>query len=277
LAVYAIGDVQGCLDELLWLLEQLRFDPASDRIWLVGDLVNRGPLSLKTLRFVRDLGEAAVAVLGNHDLALLALDAGVPLQRSFRRLAPVLAAPDREELMGWLRQRPLLHHDPALGYTLVHAGLLPQWDLELARRCAQEVQDMLDSEHYRAFLHHMYGDTPDRWSDELSGWGRLRLITNAFTRLRYCDASGRVDMRDKGPPGTQPKRLTPWFQVPGRRSSALNIVFGHWSALGLREERGVLALDTGCVWGGRLTAARLDEEAIRIYQLPCKEAAMRRR
>ncbi len=277
MAVYAIGDVQGCLDELLWLLDQLRFDPASDRIWLVGDLVNRGPRSLETLRFVRDLGEAAVAVLGNHDLTLLALDAGVPLQKTYRRLAPVLAAPDRAALMAWLRHRPLLYHDPALGHTLVHAGLLPQWDLELARRCAQEVQDMLRGAHYRRFLHRMYGDMPDRWSDGLSGWGRLRLITNAFTRLRYCDESGRLDMRAKGPPGSQPKGLMPWFEVPWRRNADLNIVFGHWSALGLREERGVLALDTGCVWGGRLTAARLDGEAIHIYQLPCEGAAQRRR
>lgn len=277
MAVYAIGDVQGCLDELLRLLNQLHFDPASDQIWLVGDLVNRGPRSLDTLRFVRDLGKAAVAVLGNHDLTLLALDAGVPLQKTYRRLAPVLVAPDRGLLMEWLRHRPLLHHDPALGHTLVHAGLLPQWDLELAQRCAGEVQEMLRGEHYGTFLHHMYGDTPDRWSDGLSGWGRLRLITNAFTRLRYCDASGRLDMRAKGPPGTQPKGLIPWFEVPSRKSRDLNIVFGHWSALGLREERGVLALDTGCVWGGRLTAARLDGETTQIWQLPCKGATQPRR
>jgi bis(5'-nucleosyl)-tetraphosphatase (symmetrical) len=259
MAIYAVGDVQGCYDELRALLERVRFDPACDRLWLTGDLVLRGPRSLQVLRFARALGERAVTVLGNHDLHLLAVAQGVRQDRS-ADVAEVLAAPDRDELLEWLRTRPLLHHDAALGYTMLHAGLPPAWDLAQARACAGEVEAALRGPAYRELLAHMYGDGPDRWSEDLTGWERLRFIINCFTRLRYCDDSGRLALQEKGPPGSQPAPLRPWFAIPGRVSADLKIVFGHWSTLGPCSAPGVFPLDTGCLWGGALTALRLDGE-----------------
>lgn len=257
MAVYAIGDIQGCYDELMSLLELIRFDPANDCVWFTGDLVNRGPASLQTLRAVRGLGESAVTVLGNHDLHLLALAQGsAPLHKS-DTLNEILDAPDRDELLTWLRQQPLMHHDAKLNITLIHAGLPPQWDLATAQACANEVETVLRSERYTAFFQRMYGNTPDVWSDDLTGQDRLRFITNSFTRLRYCDAAGHFDFKAKGEPGTQPEGFMPWFEVPGRRSENLRVVFGHWSALGLRREPHIVALDTGCLWGQQLTAMRL--------------------
>jgi len=270
MATYAIGDIQGCYDELRALLAKLSFSPDRDRVWFVGDLVNRGPKSLETLRFIKGLGDAAVTVLGNHDLTLLAKAAGLRDSKPKDTLGPVFKARDRKALISWLRHRPLLHHDPKLGYTLVHAGLLPQWDLDLARRCAREVEKVLAGARYKGLLEHMYGDQPNRWSDDLRGWDRLRLITNAFTRLRYCDQQGRIYMEPKGPPGTQPKGLVPWFKVRKRRNAGLKTVFGHWSSLGLRLEDGIVALDTGCVWGGALTAVRLNRSKPVVKQLKCK-------
>jgi bis(5'-nucleosyl)-tetraphosphatase (symmetrical) len=197
-AVYAIGDIQGCFHELQHLLTQLRFDPAQDRLWFAGDLVNRGPHSLETLRFVRNLGPAALTVLGNHDLHLLAV-ASVPSKLKAKdTLHPILDATDRDELLDWLRHQPLLHHDTDLGYTLVHAGLPPQWDLKQAQQCAHEVETQLRSANYADFFSHMYGDEPTQWSDTLTRWDRLRFITNCFTRLRYCDAEGHLALSYKG-------------------------------------------------------------------------------
>jgi bis(5'-nucleosyl)-tetraphosphatase (symmetrical) len=258
MASYAIGDIQGCYDELRALLAKLDFDPDHDRLWLVGDLVNRGPKSLEVLRFVADLGPAAVCVLGNHDLHLLAADAGARTLRTNDTLQRVLDAPDREELIEWLRRRPLLHHDAELGYTMVHAGLAPQWDLGAAQAHAREVEALLRGIDYRRLLFNMYGDQPDRWSEDLEGWERARVIVNCLTRLRYCDAQGRMDMKANGPPSAQPAGLMPWFEVPDRRSRDLKLVFGHWSALGYHRAPGVIALDSGCVWGNALTAIRLD-------------------
>ena len=258
MAIFAVGDVQGCFEELQRLLKRIDFDPKEDHLWFTGDLVNRGPCSLDVLRFVKNLGSRAICVLGNHDLHLLAVAAGTADLRNGDTLNEVLAAPDREELLGWLRHLPLLHHDKTLGYTLVHAGLPPQWDLSLAQTCAQELETVLRGASYREFFLHMYGNEPQRWSPKLGGLERLRFIVNCFTRLRYCDANGNLDLNAKGSPGSQPSGFLPWYAVPGRMSAELRVLFGHWSTLGDVRERGVFALDTGCVWGGRLTALRLD-------------------
>ncbi|MGD8308867.1 MAG: symmetrical bis(5'-nucleosyl)-tetraphosphatase [Chromatiales bacterium] len=272
MATYAIGDVQGCYEELRRLLDRLAFDPAVDRLWLVGDLVNRGPHSLRTLRFVRDLGDTAVTVLGNHDLHLLALAYGNARHASGRSLERVLDAPDRDELMDWLRTRPVLHQDPELGFTLVHAGLPPQWDLAAALARAQELEETLAGPGCAAFLRAMYGNEPALWRDDLEGHDRLRFITNCLTRLRYCDPEGRLALAEKGPPGTQPPPLLPWFQVPGRATAEERILFGHWSTLGYREGDNVWALDSGCLWGGRLTALRIDLAVPRPAHHPCPAA-----
>jgi bis(5'-nucleosyl)-tetraphosphatase (symmetrical) len=268
MAVYAIGDIQGCFDDLQRLLALLRFDPAADRLWFVGDLVNRGPQSLETLRFVHGLGERAVTVLGNHDLHLIAAAHDHPLDHADHTLDDVLTAPDRAELIEWLCHRPLLHHDAALGYTMVHAGLPPQWDLAQAQAHAQEVEQALRGTQRGAFIGQMYGNKPNRWSPQLQGWDRLRFAVNCFTRMRYCDAKGKLYFKSKGAPGTQPKGQLPWFEVPGRASHTLNIVFGHWSTLGACTAPGVYATDTGCLWGGALTALRLDGP-VQQFSVPC--------
>ncbi len=265
---YAIGDLQGCFSSLQELLARLDFDPDRDRLWLVGDLVSRGPDSLATLRFVRALGDAAVCVLGNHDLHLLAIHAGVRDTRD-PGLEAVLTAPDREALMDWLRSRPLLHHDPDLGATLVHAGIHPAWDLAAARERAAELQAVLAGDRWRDFLEHMYGNQPDRWHPELTGWDRLRFICNSFTRMRYLHRDGRLNLIDNGAPGTQPPGDVPWFDFPGRQTAGERIVFGHWSTLGFVQRPDLLALDTGCVWGGRLTAARLERTDAAVVAVDC--------
>ncbi len=263
MAIYAIGDVQGCYDPLRRLLDLLRFDPAEDRLWFAGDLVNRGPQSLQTLRYVSGLGPAALSVLGNHDLHLLALANG---GRKGKRdtLEQVLAAPDRDELLLWLRRQPLLQESPDGGTALLHAGLPPQWDMPQARACAREVEAVLRSDSYIELLRDLYGDEPDRWNQGLSGIPRLRFIINCYTRLRYCDAGGRVDFKDKGAPGTQAASLLPWFAAPRRRSTGTRLIFGHWSTLGRVSwpEYGVEGLDTGAVWGGKLTALRIDDNRL---------------
>ncbi len=267
MATYAIGDIQGCFDELQALLEKIRFDPARDRLWFTGDLVNRGPKSLEVLRFVRDLGDAAVTVLGNHDLHLLAVWRHTDKLKASDTLTSILEAEDGEALLHWLRRQPLLHDDEALGCVMVHAGLSPQWDLATARRCAREVEATLRGDEFEAFLEHMYGDNPNRWSEALTGWERLRYSVNCFTRLRYCSAAGELEFKSKGAPGSQQLRLLPWFEVPNRPALGLDIVFGHWSTLGFYRGAGVRALDTGCLWGGTLTALRLEDDS--VAHLPC--------
>jgi bis(5'-nucleosyl)-tetraphosphatase (symmetrical) len=268
MAVYAIGDIQGCFDELQALLARLGFDPVRDRLWFAGDLVNRGPKSLETLRFVRNLGDRAVTVLGNHDLHLLAAAYGAPLNRNDASLHAILEAPDREQLIDWLRRQPLLHHDAALGFTLVHAGLPPQWDLSMAQACAAEVEAVLQGEQPAGFFEHMYGNKPRHWSTGLSGWDRLRFIVNCFTRMRFCREDGRLNLKSKGPPGSQPPGYRPWFDIAGRASRDLNIIFGHWSTLGPYTGPGIYPIDSGCLWGGQLTALRIDIAPQRI-DLPC--------
>jgi bis(5'-nucleosyl)-tetraphosphatase (symmetrical) len=268
MAVYAIGDLQGCYTELRQLLDTLRFDPARDRLWFVGDLVNRGPESLQCLRFVKSLGDGAVVTLGNHDLSLLLIMAGVKLT-PHHTVGDILRADDRAGLFDWLRRRPLLHRDPELDYVMIHAGLPPQWDLATAMRCARELENVLRGEDYLEYFRNMYGDKPDLWSEDLRGVERWRFITNCFTRMRYCTAEGRLDLDAKARPGKQDKNLLPWFQVPGRRSAGTRILFGHWSTLGLARENNVVSLDTGCVWGGALTAMRLDLPNPRFFSVAC--------
>jgi bis(5'-nucleosyl)-tetraphosphatase (symmetrical) len=260
MAVYAIGDVQGCADELHELLQRLRFDASADRLWFVGDLVNRGPHSLATLRLVKSLGDAAITVLGNHDLHLLAIARGGARPRQYDAgLQPILAAADSEALLDWLQSRPLLHHDSSLGATLLHAGMPPQWDLGIAQSCARELERVLRGESAGQLYERMYGNDPDTWRDELEGWDRLRFSINAFTRLRVCDTqSGRMVLKFKGPPDSAPEGTQPWFRIPWRKSAGERLVFGHWSALGYVNENGALGLDTGCVWGGALTGQRID-------------------
>jgi bis(5'-nucleosyl)-tetraphosphatase (symmetrical) len=270
MAVYAIGDIQGCYEELLELLATLRFDREHDRLWFVGDLVNRGPKSLETLRFVRELGPAAITVLGNHDLHLLAAAHGIrPESIDDDTLEPILAAPDRGILIDWLRHLPLLHYDGNLGYLMVHAGLPPQWDLKLAQHCAGEVETVLRGDRLESFLSRMYGNKPKQWSAELDGWDRLRFIINCFTRMRFCDRNGRLELKSSGPPGSQPEGYYPWFEIPSRASADINIIFGHWSTLRPSNVPGVYPIDQGCLWGGQLTALRIDTPPERIA-LPCR-------
>jgi bis(5'-nucleosyl)-tetraphosphatase (symmetrical) len=265
MATYAIGDLQGCFEPLERLLKSIAFDAARDRLWFVGDLVNRGPDSLACLRFVRGLGDAAVCVLGNHDLHLICVAEGVERTRKRDTLDDVLAAPDRAALLEWLRQRPLMHVEGT--HALVHAGLVPEWTVARARELAGEVEARLRAPDYRDFLARMYGDEPDRWDDGLAGVERLRVIVNAMTRLRVCDASGAMVMGFKGEPGEASDAWTPWFDMPGRRSRDHALVCGHWSALGLCLRPDLLSLDSGCVWGRGLTAVRLEDRA--LFQVHC--------
>jgi len=269
-AVYVIGDVQGCYDELQLLLKHIKFKKTQDKLWFAGDLVNRGPKSLEVLRFVRALGQSAVVVLGNHDLHLLAAYYGNTSVKLSKDLRQVLAAPDCDALLSWLVQCPLMHADHSLGYALVHAGLPPQWDIPQALSCAAEVAaELADARRRQLFFAQMYGDQPDHWDTALGGIDRLRFITNALTRLRYCSAEGRFFLDQKGPLGSQSKHAIPWFQVPGRKSANCRLLFGHWSTLGYRHEDSVWALDSGCLWGGSLTALQIDCAEPRAFAVPC--------
>jgi bis(5'-nucleosyl)-tetraphosphatase (symmetrical) len=258
LAVYAIGDLQGCYDPFRRLLDKIEFDPGEDRIWLTGDLVNRGPKSLKTLRFVRSLGNSVKVVLGNHDLHLLSLGNGIGISGNrFDSMWKVLAADDCDELLDWLRGLPLAHYCKELDTLMVHAGLPPQWTVEKAMKRAAEVEAVLRGDDYDELLDEMYGDTPARWSGKLSGNKRLRFIVNSLTRMRMIDADGNLDFLHKGPPPAKGGKLLPWFRAKDAAWRGTRIVFGHWSALGLLVEPGLICVDTGCVWGRELTAVRL--------------------
>lgn len=269
MATYAIGDIQGCYGPLRRLLDTLKFDPARDRLWFCGDLVNRGGESLEVLRLVRSLGEAATVVLGNHDLSLcsIAERSGSEQRRANADLGRVLFAEDRDELLDWLRNRPLFHVDRGLGFAMVHAGLAPKWTIELAEKRAREVEAKLRGPNRARLLKQMFGNKPGAWSPKLEGMDRLRVIINVMTRLRYCDVRGRIAFDEKGSPGTQKAGVYPWFEVPGMVKRDLRIVCGHWSTLGLVNGMGVLAIDTGCVWGGPLTAVELKPQP-RVVQVP---------
>lgn len=262
MATFAIGDVQGCADELRSLLASVKFDRLRDRLWFVGDLVNRGPRSLETLQFVRTLGDCATVVLGNHDFHLLCLAEGLAKRRADDTLDEILAAPDAGDLLHWLRHRPLLH--VAQGYAMVHAGLLPQWSISRAQALAREVEEALRGPRQRDFLQHLYGSEPRRWRDDLSGWDRLRVVVNAMARLRFCNGEGDMDLSAKG--SRAPAGYLPWFEL--RPHGEGPIICGHWSALGLKLTEKLIALDTGCVWGGSLSALRLEDR--RLFQVPCR-------
>jgi bis(5'-nucleosyl)-tetraphosphatase (symmetrical) len=258
MATYAIGDIQGCFKTLENLLKVIDFDADKDSLWFAGDLVNRGPQSLETLRFVKALGARHHTVLGNHDLHLLAVSYNAHGGRADDTLQPILNAPDREELLDWLRHQPLMY--AAQDYVMVHAGLAASWDLDKAQALAHEVEMAISGASAAEFFQNMYGNLPDQWSDELTGWDRLRCITNFFTRARFCYADGRLDLKFKGTLEDYPANLMPWFQVPERKSQNLKILFGHWAALGgVTNTPNTYALDTGCVWGFKLTAQRLED------------------
>jgi bis(5'-nucleosyl)-tetraphosphatase (symmetrical) len=265
---YAIGDLQGCYEPLQRLLDKLKFDPSRDRLWFCGDLVNRGGQSLETLRLVHSLDAASISVLGNHDLSLLAI--AERREEDQRRvnadLQRILFAPDRDEMLTWLRMRPLMHVDRELGFALVHGGLAPKWTINIALNRAHEVERRLRGKNYRKLLRGMYGDKPGGWSPKLDGLDRLRAIINVMTRMRYCDPRGQIAFGEKGKPGTQKSGTYPWFEVPGRVEREFPVIFGHWSTLGLLQGLGVYGLDTGCVWGGKLTALELGPEP-RIIQV----------
>lgn len=268
MAVYAIGDLQGCYDPLQRLLDAIAFDPANDTLWLTGDLVNRGPKSLKTLRFVKALGDAAIAVLGNHDLHLLALAAGkIRGSRRLSSLRKVLDAPDSGELIDWLRHRPLAHYEPLFNSMLVHAGVHPRWNAKKTLELAGNVETALQGNQYATFLGKMYGNTPTRWSEDLTGYKRLRFIVNCLTRMRMMTITMRMNFSHSGPPHQARKNLVPWYESDKPAWSDTRIIFGHWSALGLIVLPGLISLDTGCIWGRQLTAARLDKRITRIVQV----------
>ncbi len=262
---YVIGDPQGCHDSLLRLLDVLRFDVTADRLWFVGDLVNRGPDSLAVLRWVKSLGDSAICVLGNHDLHLLAVAEGYGRVHKGDTLDAVLAAPDRDALLTWLRRQRLAWREN--GFLMVHAGVLPGWTVDDTLQRAAEAEAMLQGPNYRDFFAQMYGNSPVAWDDDLQGIERLRVIVNTFTRLRYCSPEGEMEFHHKGAPGTQPAGWLPWFEVPGRKSADATLIIGHWSTLGLINRPGLIALDTGCLWGGKLSAIRLEDR--QVFAVPC--------
>ncbi len=268
MAVYAIGDVQGCYDPFCELLDALRFDPAEDTLWLTGDLVNRGPKSLKTLRFVKSLGDSVVTVLGNHDLHLLALAAGkVRNINRFETLQPVLQASDSDELIDWLRHCPLAHYDKSLKTLLVHAGTHPTWSVKRTLAHAAEVEAALQSDDYEPLLRKMYGNTPAEWSKDLSGYKRLRFIINCLTRMRMLTARKGLNFSHSGSPYRARKNLTAWYDFKNPKWAGTRIVFGHWSVLGLIVLPELISLDSGCVWGRQLTAVRIDKRIARVFQV----------
>jgi len=260
MSTYAIGDIHGCLETFERLLEAIAFDPGADRLWCVGDLVNGGPDSLGVLRRVREFGERAIVCLGNHDLHLLAVATGAAEARESDTFHDVLEAPDLATWIDWLRHRQLVHRDN--DWLMVHAGLLPDWTSDRATELAGETEDLLRSDHCESFLDDMYGNHPRRWRDDLGGIERHRLLVNATTRMRCLDADARIDFDYKRQLDGIPEDLMPWFRHPDRQSTDVEIVFGHWSAIGYHREDRIHALDSGCVWGGALTALRLEDREV---------------
>lgn len=262
MAEYAVGDLQGCYDPFRRLLDKISYDPGKDRLWLTGDLVNRGPKSRRTLRFVKSLGKSAITVLGNHDLHLIALANDINVSNSrFDSLWKILGRDDCDELIDWLRFQPLAHYSKKLDTLIVHAGLPPQWTVKKALRRAKEVETVLQRDNYADFLEDMYGNIPDKWSGKLSGNKRLRFIVNALTRIRMITSDDRIDFSHSGPPDKAGSDLSPWFEAKSAKWRGSRIVFGHWSALGLIVQDDLIAVDTGCVWGRQLTAVRLDKKS----------------
>ncbi len=271
MATYAIGDIQGCLKPLQCLLEQIQFNPVQDKLWLAGDLINRGPQSLETLRYLYSLRDSLEIVLGNHDLHFIAVYRGLRKQGNSDTLNELLSAPDAELLVNWLLQQKLVHANADLGYAMVHAGIPPQWDLEQAQKRAAEVETVLQSNDCDSFLSAMYGNEPSRWKKSLVGLDRLRLITNYFTRMRFCSPEGELELKTKESAGAAPAGFYPWFALPERKTRNDKIIFGHWAALeGKAQANNVFALDTGCVWGGKLTAMRLEDQCYFSCECPAQ-------
>jgi len=270
---YAIGDVQGCFKELLRLLDEINFDETNDRLWFVGDIVNRGPASLDVLNFIMKLGNSAVTVLGNHDLHLAAVAEGVMPPKKSDTLTAILTSPDKQELIAWFRQQELMLHDKDLNFSMIHAGLPPQWGIDQALELATEVTEVLNSENYLSFLEVMYGNLPNTWNENLTGNDRLRFIVNCFTRMRYLNDKDELKFSEKGAPGSQADHLTPWFMIDERESKHDKIIFGHWSTVHLGTIQdftpyNVYPIDTGCLWGGELTAMRLEDE--KLFSVPAE-------
>jgi len=275
MGTYAIGDLQGCYSELQSLLDKINFDETNDQLWFVGDLINRGPESLKCLRFVKSLGKNAKTVLGNHDLHLLAIANNVKNPHRKDTIDEILNADDSKKLLKWLRKRPLLVNDPDLKFTMIHAGLPPQWTLKQAKELAQETEALLqDKQQFNEFIHNMYGDQPDAWSNQLKDDDRHRYIINCFTRIRYMEKDGKLNLKEKGPPNSQDKSLTPWYAIPDRKTKKNKIIFGHWSTVHLGDKKNirqynVYPVDRGCLWGRELIAMRLEDE--KIYSVPSQQ------
>lgn len=267
MSTYAIGDVQGCFKELLHLLDTINFDETNDRLWFVGDLINRGPASLEVLNFIIDLGVSATTVLGNHELHLVAIAEGFAMPKKTDTLVPILTSADKQKLITWIRQRPLIHHDKEFNLSMIHAGLPPQWDIQQALELASEFTQVFNSNEYLLFLKTMYGNKPSRWDENLSGNERLRFIVNCFTRLRYLNDNHALNFSEKGAPGSQAEHLTPWFVVDERKTRHDKIIFGHWSTVHLGiiadfKPYNVYPIDTACLWGGKLTALRLEDKTL---------------
>ena len=267
MATYAIGDVQGCYDQLMRVLERAGYDEHRDVLWFVGDLVNRGPQSAQTVRFAKSLGKRQATVLGNHDLALLVVAEGLAKPHRGDTFGDILHAPDRDQLIGWLRHQKLMHAGD--GYAMVHAGLLPQWSIDRALSLSREVEAALQGPDHREFLKQMYGNEPVRWRDDLAGYDRLRIIVNAMTRARMVTPDGAMEFSHKVGPATAPAGYLPWYDAPARASRGTPIIFGHWAALGLLLREDVVGLDTGCVWGRSLSAMRLEDR--KLFQCDCSE------
>lgn len=270
MGTYAIGDLQGCFLTLETLLTKIGFSRSRDRLWFVGDLVNRGQGSLECLRFIKALRDRAVAVLGNHDLHLLAVAEGFGRSGRNDTLAPILNAPDRDDLLLWLRERPMIHADGQ--FVMVHAGLLPQWDFEFAMTLAHEVENALRGKSFRSLLAILYGNEPDLWNDDLAGADRYRIIINAMTRMRAVTNDARIDLEFMGEPVNLPEGLTPWFECKHSSLAGKTVIAGHWSALGLHVTSHFIGIDTGCIWGRKLTAIRLDDR--KVFQVPCAESSI---
>ena len=278
MSTYAIGDIQGCYSELQNLLNEINFDERRDELWFAGDLVNKGPKSLQTLRFIKALGVNAKITLGNHDLHLLAVAKNIRPLLKKDTIQEILAADDVEELIDWLKSRPLLITDDNLNFTMVHAGLPPQWSLENAKEFAKECELILQSEKINKLLAEMYGDTPNIWSDSLQDYAKQRFIINCFTRIRFCNSDGMLDFDTKVAPGKQNTSLIPWYSLPNRNTKDNKIIFGHWSTVHIGNEKNfkqynVYPIDTGCLWGGRLTAMRLEDE--KVFSVPSEQQKFR--
>lgn len=267
---YLVGDLQGCCDAFDRLLAELQFSPSRDRLWVLGDLVNRGPASLRTLQRLRALGDAATCLLGNHDLHLLAVATGVRPEHRSDTLRDILDSPEREAWIEWVRSRPLATQ--AHGWLLVHAGVVPQWSRAQTLTLGTEVSEMLRGPDLRAFLQVMYGNEPRRWGESLHGADRWRFTINVLTRIRFCADDGTLEFQTKDGASAAPSGFHPWFEVPGRQTAGSPIAFGHWSTLGLIDRPDLLAIDTGCVWGGQLTAVRVDGGRREVTQVACEQA-----